>query len=632
VSSDSFPSRTRTVIRGGVWFLLLLLMLLASCGKLLGLRDGQVQGACTTDAECAPGYGCLQSLGCHNRCNADSDCGPGSRCFKAFVTTACIPASQGCGQADIDSGAVDACPAGTRCDGSICRTQCTAAADCAGGQLCVKGACVTSDPIHETPLADGSGGTSGHGAGGTSGAGNAAGKHAGGANNGGTDSGGAEDGGGHSAGGSDGGGTTSGGMNSGGTTSGGMNSGGTTSGGMNSGGTTSGGTNSGGTKNGGAGGTAGKGGTSSGGAGAGGRGGASNGGGGATNSAGAPAAGAPAGGAPTVVDGPCDIYAAASTPCVAAYSMVRVLSRNYNGPLYQVRSGSTAKNTGTGGTFTDIGKTADGFANVAAQDAACGATICTVSVLYDQSGKGNHLKVAPKGNIAGAATAAEDDYESSATKGVVSVGGRQLHSLYTAAHEGYRLLKGTGMPLGTAAQGIYMLADGTHFGPACCFDFGNVSTDPTKYAGSNALFFGTAFWGKGDANGPWFMADFQAGIWAGGSKVGDPGWGGISDDHLPNPLDPSLKVPFALGILKTGSGKYAIRAADLQQATDLTTAYDGDAPKLLDDQGGIVLGVGADNSNVSFGTFYEGAITAGRPADTTDAAVLKNIQAVGYGK
>src|SRR4051812_22924841 len=194
VSSDSFPSRTRTVIRGGVWFLLLLLMLLASCGKLLGLRDGQVQGACTTDAECAPGYGCLQSLGCHNRCNADSDCGPGSRCFKAFVTTACIPASQGCGQADIDSGAVDACPAGTRCDGSICRTQCTAAADCAGGQLCVKGACVSSDPIHETPLADGSGGTSGHGAGGTSGAGNAAGKHAGGANNGGTDSGGAEDG------------------------------------------------------------------------------------------------------------------------------------------------------------------------------------------------------------------------------------------------------------------------------------------------------------------------------------------------------------------------------------------------------------------------------------------------------
>jgi hypothetical protein len=47
--------------------------------------------------------------------------------------------------------------------------------------------------------------------------------------------------------------------------------------------------------------------------------------------------------------------------------------------------------------------------------------------------------------------------------------------------------------------------------------------------------------------------------------------------------------------------------------------------------GGIVLGIGGDNSNSSQGTFFEGAITAGRPADSTDAAVLKNVQAAGYG-
>ncbi len=35
--------------------------------------------------------------------------------------------------------------------------------------------------------------------------------------------------------------------------------------------------------------------------------------------------------------GPCDIYAAGGTPCVAAHSTVRALLRAYPGPLYQVR-------------------------------------------------------------------------------------------------------------------------------------------------------------------------------------------------------------------------------------------------------------------------------------------------------
>ncbi|HVY40992.1 MAG TPA: arabinofuranosidase catalytic domain-containing protein, partial [Polyangia bacterium] len=61
-------------------------------------------------------------------------------------------------------------------------------------------------------------------------------------------------------------------------------------------------------------------------------------------------------------------------------------------------------------------------------------------------------------------------------------------------------------------------------------------------------------------------------------------------------------------------------------------AYDGKAPKAWNLQGAIVLGVGGDNSNTSYGTFFEGAITAGRPSDATDVAVLQNIQAAGYGK
>ena len=48
------------------------------------------------------------------------------------------------------------------------------------------------------------------------------------------------------------------------------------------------------------------------------------------------------------VSGPCDIYAAGGTPCVAAHSTVRALYGAYNGSLYQVRRSSD-------GTTANIG-------------------------------------------------------------------------------------------------------------------------------------------------------------------------------------------------------------------------------------------------------------------------------------
>ncbi len=46
--------------------------------------------------------------------------------------------------------------------------------------------------------------------------------------------------------------------------------------------------------------------------------------------------------------GPCDIYAAGGTPCVAAHSTTRALYASYNGPFYQVRrlSDNAVKNIG----------------------------------------------------------------------------------------------------------------------------------------------------------------------------------------------------------------------------------------------------------------------------------------------
>jgi hypothetical protein len=295
----------------------------------------------------------------------------------------------------------------------------------------------------------------------------------------------------------------------------------------------------------------------------------------------------------------------------------------YTGALYQVRSGSSASNTGTGGTLKDIMQTDDGYADTAAQDTFCSGTICTVAKLYDQSGKGNHLTVAKKGRTDGGTYAASDDFESSATKGGLNVSGHKVYPLYMAVREGYRLASvGAGMPRGTAAQGIYELADGNHVGTACCWDFGNVSTDPTVYGVMNTLFFGTGFWGKGAGSGPWFLADFEGGVWAGGS--------GASNAVIST--NPSMKVSYAFGILKTTASNYVIKAADLATASTLTTANNSALPKAMNNLGGIVLGVGGDNSNNSWGTFYEGAITAGAPSDDTDLAVFQNVKAAKYGQ
>jgi hypothetical protein len=338
--------------------------------------------------------------------------------------------------------------------------------------------------------------------------------------------------------------------------------------------------------------------------------------------AGGTAAGGAAGGSTGIVGpGPCDIYAAASpaTPCVAAYSMGRVLLSTYTGPLYQVRKGGGAQNLGTGGTTQDIGSK-DGFGDSAAQDSFCGTDTCSVSILYDQSGKKNDLKVAPAGcyNDGSANT---PDWESDAKGRSVTVGGHKVYALKTKAHEGYRDNSTTGLNTGNKDQGIYMVNDGKYFGGACCFDFGQANPDNCNGGVMNTLFFGTGYWGKGAGNGPWYEGDFEGGVWACGSGASNASCSGT----------PSMTMDFPFGILKTSSGKYAIKNANAQSGS-LTTNYDGASPKTWANAGAIVLGIGGDNSNHSYGTFFEGAITAGRPSDATDAAVLANVQAAAYVK
>src|ERR1700676_625707 len=71
--------------------------------------------------------------------------------------------------------------------------------------------------------------------------------------------------------------------------------------------------------------------------------------------------------------GPCDIYAAAGDPCVAAHSTTRALYASYNGPLYQVlrQSDGKALDIGVVRPVASPVPDAGGYADAASQDAFC---------------------------------------------------------------------------------------------------------------------------------------------------------------------------------------------------------------------------------------------------------------------
>ena len=81
-------------------------------------------------------------------------------------------------------------------------------------------------------------------------------------------------------------------------------------------------------------------------------------------------------------NGPCDVYAAAGAPCVAAHSTTRALYASYNGPLYQVLRQSDGKTLDIG-VVQPSGSDPGGYADAAAQDAFCADTYCWITTIYD---------------------------------------------------------------------------------------------------------------------------------------------------------------------------------------------------------------------------------------------------------
>ena len=314
---------------------------------------------------------------------------------------------------------------------------------------------------------------------------------------------------------------------------------------------------------------------------------------------------------------PCDIYAAGGTPCVAAHSTTRALYGAYNGALYQVRRSSD-------NTTRDVGVlSAGGFANAATQDSFCANTTCLITIIYDQSGRGNHLTQAPPGGFAGPAAGGFDNL-ANATAAPITINGTKAYGVFVAPGTGYRNNNTNGIATGDQPEGMYAIFDGTHFNGGCCFDYGNAERNSRDNGNGTmeAIYFGNIkVWGFGTGNGPWIMADLENGLFS-----------GVNAGFNAN--DPTVNNRFVTAIIKGEPNHWSIRGGNAQSG-GLSTFYNGARPNVsgynpMKKEGAIILGIGGDNSVGAAGTFYEGVMTSGYPSDATENAVQANITSVGY--
>src|SRR3954447_14024013 len=337
----------------------------------------------------------------------------------------------------------------------------------------------------------------------------------------------------------------------------------------------------------------------------------------------APAASAQA---PPRQTGPCDLYAAAGTPCVAAHSTTRALYAAYNGPLYQVKrqSDNAVKDIGV---VAPAGSDAGGYADAAAQDAFCAHTVCWITVLYDQSPMHNDLTQAPRGGFSGPALGGFNNLPI-ADMAPVTIRGHKAYGVFIEPGMGLRNNDPRGTAVDDQAEGQYWVINGRHYNGGCCFDYGNAEID-SRDDGNGTMettYYGNSTgWYHGPAPGPWVMTDQENNL------VGCVNPGSTSK-LCPNL--PSITSRFETGVAKGEPHHWTSMGGD-SQTGDLQVMYDGQRVDASYDpmrkQGAILLGNGGDNSNGSQGTFYEGVMTSGFPADSVDQMVQANVRAAKYG-
>ena len=309
---------------------------------------------------------------------------------------------------------------------------------------------------------------------------------------------------------------------------------------------------------------------------------------------------------------PCDVYGSAGTPCVAAHSTTRAVIATYAGALYQLTRASDQ-------ATHDVGVlAAGGYVNAADHDAFCNGTTCSITKIYDQTTRHNDLTVSPAG------TAGPADYPADAGVLAVTVGGHKAYGVFISPQHGYRRALASGTARAGQAEGMYMVASGTHVGSDCCFDYGNAEAVPADTGNGHmdaVSIATTCYFAPCTGSGPWVEADLENGMFQGANGS--------------NPANLGNATTYVTALLKNnGQTTYALKGGNAQSG-GLSTWWNGALPNRggympMQQEGSIILGTGGDNSNRNMGTFFEGVMTSGYPTDAADNAVQANIVSAGY--
>lgn len=332
--------------------------------------------------------------------------------------------------------------------------------------------------------------------------------------------------------------------------------------------------------------------------------------------------GGSSGALPNTAPLPCDVLENAGLPCVSAHSTVRVIVRDYAGPLYRLEQLS--------GATLDIGAVG-GYADAAAQDAFCSGSSCVITVVYDQSSMGNDLTEAPPGSAK-----PTPGRPVNAADLPVSINGRSVYGILIRPGMGYRDVTPNGTAVVDEAQTLYMVSSQHDLINGCCFDYGNAETTANNDGNGTmeAVYLGLGvIWGTGVEGGPWVMADLENGLY--------PGWENGQDRNISTntPLQYDFVTAVVVGDTadkNQGKGRFALYGGDATSGT-LKQMYDGIRPEKpgyvpMRKQGSVILGIGGDNSNGGAGRFYEGVMANGAATKATVDALQAAIVAGGYGR
>lgn len=304
--------------------------------------------------------------------------------------------------------------------------------------------------------------------------------------------------------------------------------------------------------------------------------------------------------------GPCDLLAAAGTPCVAAHSVIRRMFSSYAGSLFQLTRASDS-------TSINIGTLSSGIVNVPAINSFCAGTTCTVTKIYDQTGlSSNNLTIYTRG---GDWTAIPPPVGFTTLPSGLVLPVLRITNAANGDSSGFSTATGTsGLPTGNSPITVYLLAENYSEGgvvSGCCGSYGDTE-NPVGNHGSGHMFSAAWYAGTsgaltlGTGPGPWVCTDLENGVFCAG---GTPYQNYLSTIQKYNPTGPVL----------------TLKSGDATQGR-LQTLYSGALPAgyTMDLEGNITLGSGGDGTPAPF-NFIEGAIIGAATTDATDNALQANF-------